>query len=271
MRDMLSRLLMPALLSAVVFFAVFYWQAQAELELKNPKVISGWSLATAIIFLLIFNVRKRLSAFNLGLARVWFALHVTVGILTIAFFIIHAGTFWPVGLYEQLLALGFWLVSLTGIVGVFITLYFPKRLTNTGIEIIYEKIPEEIFHLRDQVEKTLIACAEECGETTLQEHYSQTLGWYFRRPRFYWSYIIGGNSDKAWLARHLDSVRRYLSGSEEEFLNKIQTLAERKCLVDEHYARQDVMKKWLLLHLPLSILVFVMSLWHIILVYSYSL
>ncbi|MEC7488026.1 MAG: hypothetical protein VYA17_00410 [Pseudomonadota bacterium] len=268
---MLSRLLVPVVLSAAVFFAVFHWQSQAALELQNPKIISGWSLAIAIIFLLVFNVRKRLSAFDIGLAKVWFSLHVAVGLLTIAFFIIHAGTFWPVGLYEQLLALGFWLVSLTGLVGVFITLYFPKRLTNTGIEVIYEKIPEEIFYLRDQVEKTLVACAEECGETTLQEHYSQTLGWYFRRPRFYWAYILGGNSDKAWVARHIEGVRRYLNSAEEEFLNQIQTLAERKCLVDEHYARQDIMKKWLLLHLPLSILVFVMSIWHIILIYSYTL
>ena len=270
MQNMLSRLLLPTVISVIAFVGVYHWQSKAALELENPQIITGWALAAAIVFLLIFNVRKRLSAFNLGLAKVWFALHVAFGFLTIAFFVIHAGVLWPIGVYEQLLAAGFWLVSLTGVLGVLITIYFPKRLTNTGLEIVYENIPEEIFSLRAAVEDILVNCAKECGETTLQEHYSQTLAWYFRRPRFYWSYLIGSNADKAWLTRHLDSVRRYLNAEEMGYLDQIQKLAERKSLVDEHFARQDVMKKWLLMHLPLSILVFAMSIWHIILVYSYA-
>ena len=145
-----------------------------------------------------------------------------------SFFAIHAGVFWPEGLYEQLLAAGFWLVSLTGIVGVLITIYFPKRLTNTGLEIVYEKIPEEIFSLRDAVEGILVNCANECGETTLQEQYTQTLAWYFRRPRFYWSYLIGSNADRAWLARHLDSVRRYLNADEMSYPTRLKSSRREK-------------------------------------------
>ena len=109
MQNMLSRLLFPTVISVIAFSGVYYWQANAALKLENPKIITGWALAAAIPFLLIFNVRKRLSAFNLGLAKIWFALHVAFGFLTIAFFVIHAGVFWPIGLYEQLLAAGFWL------------------------------------------------------------------------------------------------------------------------------------------------------------------
>lgn len=270
MQNMVSRLLLPTVISVIAFVGVYYWQSNAALKLENPKIITGWALAAAIVFLLIFNVRKRLSAFNLGLAKIWFALHVAFGFLTIAFFSIHAGVFWPIGLYEQLLAAGFWLVSLTGVVGTLITIYFPRRLTNTGLEIVYEKIPDEIYSLRVAVEDILINCAKECRETTLQEQYSQTLAWYFRRPRFFWSYLFGGNADKAWLTRHLNSVRRYLNSEEAVYLDQIQKLAERKSLIDEHFARQGIMKKWLLMHLPLSILVFAMSIWHVILIYAYA-
>ena len=125
-------------------------------------------------------MRKRLSAFNLGLAKIWFALHVAFGFLAIAFFAIHAGVFWPEGLYEQLLAAGFWLVSLTGIVGVLITIYFPKRLTNTGLEIVYEKIPEEIFSLRDAVEGILVIAQTSVGKqlfkSSIRKHLLGTLG-----------------------------------------------------------------------------------------------
>ena len=270
MQNMVSRLLPPTVISVIAFVGVYYWQLNATLKLENPKIITGWALAAVIVFLLIFNVRKRLSAFNLGLAKIWFALHVAFGFLTIAFFVIHAGVFWPVGLYEQLLAAGFWLVSLTGLVGTLITIYFPRRLTNTGLEIVYEKIPDEIYSLRVAVEEILINCAKECRETTLQEQYSQTLAWYFRRPRFFWSYLFGGNADKAWLTRHLNSVRRYLNSDETVYLDQIQKLAERKSLIDEHFARQGIMKKWLLMQLPISILVFAMSIWHVILIYAYA-
>ena len=270
MQNFLYRLLAPTVISVVAFFGVYFWQSQAALKLENPHIITGWALALVIVFLLVFNVRKRLSAFNLGLAKIWFALHVAFGFLAIAFFLIHTGVLWPEGLYEQLLTAGFWLVSITGVFGVLITVYFPRRLTNTGLEIVYEKIPEEIFSLRDAVENILVNSAKDCGEITLQEHYSQTLSWYFRRPRFYWSYLIGGNADRAWLARHFNSVRRYLNADEMNYLDEIQKLAERKSLVDEHYARQDVMKKWLLVHLPISILVLAMSVWHILMVYSYA-
>ena len=83
-------------------------------------------------------------------------------------------------------------------------------------------------------------------------------------------HLLGSNADRAWLSRHLNSVRRYLNADEISYLDEIQKLAERKSLVDEHFARQDVMKKWLLMHLPISILVFAMSVWHVILVYSYA-
>ena len=82
--------------------------------------------------------------------------------------------------------------------------------------------------------------------------------------------IVDSNADRAWFARHLDSVRRYLNADEMSYLDEIKKLAERKSLVDEHFARQDVMKKWLLVHLPVSILVLAMSVWHIILVYAYA-
>jgi hypothetical protein len=157
------------------------------------------------------------------------------------------------------------------VIGVFITVSFPRQLTNTGVEIIYEKIPDEIYPLRHQAENLLIECAEECGQTTLQDHYGQTLEWFFRKPRFYWSHVWAGNSDDAWVARHFEAVRRYLSAAEEGYLDQIKSLAERKCLIDEHFARQDLMKKWLLVHVPLSVMVLLLSVWHVILIYAYLL
>ena len=271
MKNLVIRLCVPSLLSLIVFLGVYYWQSYAALSLRSPQEITGWSLVCVIVFLMMFNLRKKLQAFNLGIVKIWFALHVAFGLLAVAFFVLHTGSIWPQGLYEQLLALAFWAVSLSGIVGVFITVTFPRRLTDTGFEIIYEKIPEEIYNLKNEAEKAVTDCAKDSGEQTLVDHYNQTLVWFFRKPRFYWSVLFGGQASKAWVNRHFEPVERYLSNVEITYLESLKQLAERKCLVDEHYARQDIMKKWLLAHVPLSLFVLAMSVWHVTLIYSYSL
>ena len=51
----------------------------------------------------------------------------------------------------------------------------------------------------------------------------------------------------------------------------LTTLAERKAEIDFHYAAQALMKRWLLLHLPLAAAVVLLALWHILLVHIYAL
>ena len=100
MNNLANRLIVPVLFVVVAFIVILMWSTQAATELRDPRQITGWSLAAVIFFLLIFSVRKKLSAFNLGSARIWFAFHVAVGFLAIGFFIVHTGSFWPKGLYE---------------------------------------------------------------------------------------------------------------------------------------------------------------------------
>ena len=164
----------------------------------------------------------------------------------------------------------FWLVSATGILGVAIIVTYPKRLTDSGLEIVYESIPNELYSIREQAEAEVIGCTEESGTSTLADHYEETLDWYFRRPRFYVNYVVGGNQAEAWLRSHGDAVRRYLSDKETPYLNRLLGLAEQKAKVDRQYACQDVMRKWLVVHIPLSISLIAMAVWHVLLVYVYA-
>ena len=70
--------------------------------------------------------------------------------------------------------------------------------------------------------------------------------------------------------RHTDEVRRYLGSNEEQLLNDLHQLALNKSQLDKQYAHQDVMRKWLLLHVPLSIGLIGMSVWHVIMIHVYA-
>ena len=52
-------------------------------------------------------------------------------------FWVHSGLFWPTGVHEQILAGLFYLVSASGIVGYAFEHFYPRRLTQSGIEVIF--------------------------------------------------------------------------------------------------------------------------------------
>ena len=224
-----------------------------------------------MLLLGFFNIRKRLSMLPVGRGSIWLAFHVVAGVLAIAMFWLHTGTVWPGGTYEQVLTVLFYLVSLTGVFGYIILRGLPRRLTQTGIEIMYERIPAEISEIREKVEALSLECTEKTGSDTVAQHYIGTLNWFFQRPRFGISHLLGGDAAGHWLRGPGTAARRYLNNDEKEYFDQILELGAMKVLVDRHYVCQDLMKKWLLVHVPLSMAVILLSIWHFLLVNVYAL
>ena len=135
--------------------------------------------------------------------------------------------------------------------------------------MVYDAIPSDLVSLREEAENCVIDCVNSSGEATLSDHYSETLDWFFRRPRFYLNHLLGGDRSSAWVSKHIEEVRRYLSDSEQEYLNHIAQLASAKSTLDKQFSCQDLLRKWLLLHVPLSIALILMSLWHLIMIHMY--
>jgi hypothetical protein len=234
-------------------------------------VVTGWILFAVMVLLAAFNARKKLSMLPLGRARTWLLAHMAGGLLALVLFWIHTGTVWPHGLYLKALAACFYLVSTSGIIGYLLQRIYPKQLTDTGFEIIYEKIPAEITTLREQAGTVVLACTKETGADTLARHYVETLDWYFRRPRFFISHLVGGRKARAWHRQQCATVQRYLDDKGRAFLDQLTRLAERKHDLDVHYALQTILKGWLLIHLPLAVATMTLAVWHVILVHVYAL
>jgi len=187
------------------------------------------------------------------------------------FFWLHTGVIWPKGLYEQILTGFFYLITINGIVGYLLQRIYPLRLTETGVEIVYERIPKEIVTLREQSESLVLACTKSTSSDTLAKHYMDTLDWFFRRPRFFLSHVLGGQKGRYWIRQQFDAVRRYLNDAESDYLDQLIQLARLKNKVDLHYSLQFMMKGWLFIHLPLTLGLIVLAIWHLVLVHVYAL
>jgi hypothetical protein len=260
-----------SIFGVIALIVVGYNAQKMDLNLQDSSVLTGYTLIAVMLCVALLNTRKKLSMIPLGKASSWLVFHVVGGLVCLGLFWIHTENFWPKGLYEGFLAGTFYLVSLSGIFGYLIQRLNSRKLTETGIEVIYERIPLELREIQEKAEEQILECTEKTGSDVLANHYLDTMVWYFQKPRFYWSTLFGAGNAKVWLRTKGGSVKRYLSSEELEYFEQIENLAELKILVDTHFVHQNLNKKWLLLHVPLSVGLVVMALWHILLVEVYAL
>ena len=256
---------------AIVAVVVGYNAQQMDLNLQNSSVLTGYTLIVVMLCVALFNVRKKLSMIPLGKASSWLVFHVVGGLLCVALYWIHTKSVWPKGLYEGFLAGAFYLVSISGIIGYLLQRLNSRKLTETGIEVIYERIPLELREIQEKAEEYIVECTESTASDVLANHYLDTMVWYFQKPRFYWSILFGAGNARMWLRTRGASVKRYLSTEELDYFKRLEELAELKVLVDTHFVHQDLNKKWLVFHVPLSVGLVIMALWHLLLVEVYGL
>jgi len=269
-KSTLSFGLICSFVALLCLIALAYFSHQEMLNLSDASFVSGWILLGAMISLGIFNIRKRMSALPLGRAAYWLTLHVVLGFFAVGTFMVHTNYVWPTGVYEQLLASLFWLTAVSGILGWLYQRAIPRRLSRIGYEVIFERVPAEIAHLREEAEAAALEGVGSSGEPTLGRFYSESLDWFFQRPRFVVSHFLGTGAATYWLEQRSLAVRRLLGSAEVKALNEIEKIARLKISVDAHYAIQRSLKLWVFAHVLLTSATLSLSVWHLILVHVYA-
>lgn len=244
---------------------------RTERRLGDGALVTGYTLFLLMLALGAFNLRKRLPALPLGSARAWKLAHLAIGAIAIPLYLQHGGGLWPAGRYEQLLAAAFYATMLSGLLGFFLQRLLPHRLTDIGGEVVFERTPAEIAALREQAEALVVAAMQEAGSGALGRYYAESLDWYFWRPRFLLSHLIGGNRSARWIRGHIGALRRYLSEREGQALDQVEVLALRKNQLDAHYVLQGTLKLWLFLHVPAAMLLLALACWHLLVLHIYAL
>jgi len=252
--------------AALFFLVTWAWTIQIDRALGIPAFASGCVLFGILVFIALFSMRKRLSFLPLAPASRWFLLHSVGGFLVLFLFWLHTDGVGPKGFYGQLLTVLFYITSLSGMAGLVMEKFYPRQLTCSGAEVIYERIPGELAEIREQVESQVLNCTEETGSSTLAEHYLETLKWYFQKPRFFMSNIFGSHLSQHWVRQQCMILERFLDEKERAYLDRVYILAEKKRKIDFHYALQTLLKTWLLVHIPLAGAVMAMGFWHLILI-----
>jgi len=241
-------------------FAV--WCAARWATLGRAEVVSGWALLALVVFLLLYNLRKKLPFLPLLRSAVWLQAHAYLGLLAFVLYGLHAGPDLPRGPLEAGLAALFLLAVVSGFVGLWLSRSIPPRLRTRGEEVIFERIPALVGKLRGEAEALVLRSVEEHGTTAISDYYGRRLHRFFARPRHPWRHLFESRAPRQALAAEMEHLRRFLSEEERELFGELEASVLQKDDLDYHFALQSVLKYWLFLHVPLSYGLIVLALLH---------
>lgn len=249
----------------LVFRYEWAWRA-------NPHAVylTGWGLLGLMLYLTLFNARKKLPFLPLISAKAWLQVHAYVGLITAVVFLMHIQWRIPSGQMESLLAVLFVAVTVSGILGWWISRAIPARMTAVGGEVPFEEIPVARLALKKKAEALIVQIIPTAKASTLAEFYAGRLAEFFAGPANFQAHLFGSRRPLNRLLGQMAEVNRFLGAEEKKGLEQLTVLVRQKDALDFHRASQVVLKGWLFIHIPLTYGLLVFSAAHVIVVYAFS-
>ena len=270
-RWLINRQMRNAAITLLLMLAMVIAERTVQASLRESGYFTGWSLLAVLFLLTLFNVRKRMAVIPLGFMHTWLQVHMQVGFLGMLLFFLHVHLGWrlPEGILETLLGIVYWIVMMSGIFGAYISRSFPRRLTRRGEEVFFERIACLRAELHHKAEILVLASVTETESTTIADYYSSHLYDFFIAPRHHLQHLFESNQAQFIRNHEMRSLERYLNRREQEMLDQLALLVQKKDDLDYHYTLQGMLKLWLFVHIPLTYALWVLLALHMLAVYGF--
>ena len=257
-----------AITSLVAIFIIVLVSAW-ETALHPTTYLTGWMLLVTVVFLSLYNARKKLTYPPLFKASSWMQVHIYAGYLAVVIFFLHTNAQVPNGSFEIILYLIFVLIAFSGVFGLYLQRTLPARLAHNDQEVIFERIPQFIKQFREQAQSLVIKAVANEDSSILEQFYYRNMRHFMAAPRNFWTHIFKTSRDQNAMQKKLQSEYRYMNANEIEIAEQLVLIIEQKHDLDFHYALQKVLKLWLFVHIPLTFSLLALLVVHLILVYAF--
>lgn len=257
------------LLTVLLMTLIGVWFLRNPLSVPGINFVTGWGLIGLTLVLALFNLRKKLSFLPLGSAAGWMQLHLYLGLLAVWVFLLHTRASLPSGPFDTSLYLLFALTAITGLAGIWLSRWLPRQLRQWGEEVTFNLLPRRIAEVQQRVEEHLLTLDRDAGGEGLLQLHAHTLGPWLDGPRDRLEHLIGSDAPERRIFQRIRELERYLSQAELDTLAEILPLLHDKLALDRRHARLWILRRWLLLHLPLAGLLLFFALMHLILVHAF--
>jgi hypothetical protein len=254
------------LTAIVVFWSLYRW---IDDSLGDHRWFTGWTLATCLIALSIFGLRKRLVMLQLLPVSTWTQIHGYTGLFTIALFAMHVPRLIANGPFESMLSLLFWSVSGSGLYGIYISRTAPRKLTAIGQEYRYDTIPWYRAQVASIAQRTILALSQSPDREVLSEYYQRRLAPYLaNQPTVFYRLVPSGRRRRQMLLELAD-LHRYLTPTTITAAGHLAGLVRARDNMDYQHVMQWRLRLWVAIHACLTIGLMAASILHVILVLNF--
>jgi hypothetical protein len=222
------------------------------------------------VFAALLGVRKKVPFLPVGNVQRWLRGHIWLTLLTIPLILLHSGFRLGSPMTTTLMVL-YAIVMVSGIYGLILQHKLPTMMKESlPAEIVFEQIPNVRAQLCAAAEKlqrslkqqatsgSAVVAIDVSQEEVLAGFIEQRLLPYLRARRGE-KYRLGHTREAEEIFRHL-KLRVH-----EEYQPRVDEMhrwSEERRLTDTQLRMQHWLHGWLLVHVPLSLLLLLMTVWH---------
>lgn len=246
--------------------------------LRDPRYLDGWVLAGGMGVQLYFHFARKRGSLSLKSAMRWRKIHIFLGYLLIAAFILHSDFSLPDTAFEWALWAGFVGVALSGIFGTYLawSLQTKRRIDES---VGYDRIPALRAELARDVHAVVaetdpaaaaIALPAPPYDAWIVDLYTSHLRDFFQGQRNFAAHLIGSQRPLKHMTDEIDNLSRYVDQQRQEKLAAIKDLVVEKDRLDFARVYLGLTRAWLFVHVPVTYGLIVLVLLHILVVYAYS-
>lgn len=272
-RELLVGILIAMMSGALIWVVWIYGNG-----LRDARYLDGWVLAAGMGLQLLFHIAVKTVRMSPKSMLRWRRFHIFAGLLLISAFVSHSNFALPDTAFEWLLWLCFVLVLASGIFGTYLAWSFKAR-RGTDDVVSADRIPIRRSELARDAEAA-VALADPAAaaiglpmpqhDAWIADLYASHIRDFFSGQRNSVSHIIGSQRPLKLLTGEIDNLIRYVDKQSQIKLEFLKTLIVEKDRLDYAAVHFGLTKGWLLVHVPVTYALIILSVLHIFVVYAFS-
>ncbi len=272
-RELLVGILIAMMSGALIWVVWIYGNG-----LRDARYLDGWVLAAGMGLQLLFHIAVKTVRMSPKSMLRWRRFHIFAGLLLISAFVSHSNFALPDTAFEWLLWLCFVLVLASGIFGTYLAWSFKAR-RGTDDVVSADRIPIRRSELARDAEAAVALADPDAAaiglpmpqhDAWIADLYASHIRDFFSGQRNSVSHIIGSQRPLKLLTGEIYNLIRYVDKQSQIKLEFLKTLIVEKDRLDYAAVHFGLTKGWLLVHVPVTYALIILSVLHIFVVYAFS-
>ena len=237
-------------------------------------LIYGIISFVAILLLMYYGMRKRSYTAKHWSLRAWLSFHVYIGTMTLLLVPLHAGFKFGFDIHTLAYVL-LAMVVVSGIVGAALYLLLPRRFESFGEELTYpmgQNTDEELRKIIRQMCALAVDKSQEFADACQAE-----IEYGIPKRHVGWGLLWRKSVTASVVATQIEAFQDYLQHipevEHEAFQNLARLATQKRDLEHRMVAQmrlQNLLEAWLYIHLPVSLVMFIVVIIHILVVFYYG-